>query len=113
MTKHTPGRSATDFADMFWAAGDGERSYFSIDEAVDEALDNDARPGDTIRLDCAKRLPEITVRILEGGDYEIVDQHSCASDHIASRDCWCKPQQDSEGPSVWVHNDVKENNDGR
>lgn len=37
--------------------------------------------------------------------------HSMAKDHEASRDCWCRPQRDTEDPNVWVHNDAKERDD--
>jgi hypothetical protein len=27
-------------------------------------------------------------------------------EHVASTDCWCKPTEDDEYPTVWVHNSM-------
>jgi hypothetical protein len=28
--------------------------------------------------------------------------------HESSKDCWCKPQQDDENESLWIHNAMDE-----
>ena len=34
-------------------------------------------------------------------------------EHSATPDCWCKPTQDEEEPSVWVHNDPWQSEEGK
>jgi hypothetical protein len=50
-------------ADMFWDNADGERFGHDIDEIVAEY-----DLGSVVKIDCARRTPSITVRVIEG-DY--------------------------------------------
>lgn len=66
---------AQDEADMFWDYANPERMAYSLHEVVIEHIsDCDAEVGDEVTIQCAKRLPNVVVRILdaESGDYEEV-----------------------------------------
>lgn len=54
--------------DMFWDSEDGETFGHSIEEVTDCLSE-----GEEMVLDCARRLPQIRVRALAGGDYQIID----------------------------------------
>lgn len=32
-------------------------------------------------------------------------------EHNSSRDCWCKPMQDADEPTVWIHNSMDRRED--
>ena len=54
--------------DMFWDASDPERYGDDIEEII-----ADYGPGDTVKIDCAKRLPRIRVFVVgDEGDYEVL-----------------------------------------
>lgn len=58
-------------ADMFWDSEDGERCGHDIESIIEDYSD-----GAILKIDCAKSLPSITIRVIqnaEGADYEIVD----------------------------------------
>lgn len=78
----TSERDAEDAADMFWDDNDPERMAHSIHDIVEER-DGDCglEVGQEITVQCAKRMPNVTVRITkirdeDGGgevDYETID----------------------------------------
>lgn len=54
--------------DMFWDASDGERFGHDIPEII-----ADYGPGDIVKIDCAKRMPRVIVRVVgDSGDYEVI-----------------------------------------
>ena len=58
-------------ADMFWDSEDGERCEHDIESIIEDYSD-----GAILKIDCAKSLPSMTIRVIqnaEGADYEIVD----------------------------------------
>lgn len=58
-------------ADMFWDSEDGERCEHDIESIIEDYSD-----GAIFKIDCAKSLPSMTIRVIqnaEGADYEIID----------------------------------------
>lgn len=39
-------------------------------------------------------------------DYMHVIPENDLREHVSTPDCWCKPSQDDEEPSLWVHHSL-------
>jgi hypothetical protein len=64
-------------ADMFWDSDDGERCEHDIESLIEGYSD-----GAILKIERAKSLPSITIRVIqnaEGADYEIIDRAAIAA----------------------------------
>ena len=64
-------------ADMFWDSDDGERCEHDIESLIEGYSD-----GTILKIERAKSLPSITIRVIqsaEGADYEIIDRAAIAA----------------------------------
>lgn len=79
----TPAPAVQDVADMFWNHDDPEVFAHDIDEII-----QDFGPGEIVKIDRAKRLPTVMVRVLPPKDedshveYEFIDPTSLVRDPI-------------------------------
>ena len=60
----------------------------------------------------------MTTEIYRNGKTSVIISYMNKGDwgireHSATPDCWCNPQQDEEEPSVWVHNDPWQSEEGK
>ena len=70
--------------DMFWDYDDPECFGYDIEDVISEYA-----PGDIVKIDCAKRLPTIRVRVVADGDdltYEIIGAPQADSQPAHQRD---------------------------
>ena len=59
-------QAGADDADMFWDHDDPERFGYNIKDII-----SDYGPGDVVKINCAKRMPTIQVRVVADGDDDL------------------------------------------